>query len=565
MRLNQRKPAGFKLIMSAAVLVLFFCAVCPAWGAPREIISQENKIYDWRPLQKNNLFFGMTNFGQLGQIRGGSGAYSYWPAPAVDVNGQIVPPAMNYVYGWGLWIGAQVKSTKPGKTRDTLTTIGYNPNNSTGEYTPGAVIGGVPQSVTASDVKIFSSLDSDWPLKTTGGNDSILSVQDTRSIYNDYGLVNHATGGRPLKVEVTQTTYQWNYPTNQDIIFFLFEVKNTGSDTLFDVYLAPTTDCDIGNESGTSANDVCYFDATTNMGYQYQTSKTEAGWTRDAGCVGFMFLESPRATKDYTFPDGYKIYKDSTIGLFAFKTFNIAVDPSDDLSQYKEVAGYTYTTGEFKRFDPKPSPGDCRFMESTGPIDMAPGSTAKTIVAVICANFDHVAYGAGKADTICIADLRNKAKAAKLIYEANWLLPGPPPAPVLAVTPGNRRVIVGWDNSSEDSLNLKNRNLLYAQKVTRDSSTLAKFDPNFLTNILQGYKLYKSDNGSDWRLMGQWDKDDRYTVDSMGITVTGPETLKAAQWNGSYYLPVVYSPVWVNTNGKTVFPYTEPAVITDTR
>lgn len=569
MRLNQRKPAGFMLMMSAAVLALFFGAVSTAWAVPKEIVSQQNKIYDWKPLQKNNFFMAITNYGQLGQIRGGSGAYSYWPAPAVDANGLIVPPAMNYVYGWGLWIGAQMRSTKPGKTRDTLCTVGYNPNNSTGEYTAGAVIGGVPQSVSAPDVKIFSSLDGDWPLKTTDLKDSILSVEDTRSIYNDYGLVNHATGGRPLQVEVTQTTYEWNYPTNQDIIFFLFEVRNTGSDSLFDLYLAPTADCDIGNESGTAANDVCYYDSTINMSYQYQVSASEVGWTQAAGCVGFMFLESPKATKDYTFPDGYKIYKDSTIGLFAFKNFNIAIDPPDDIAQYKELAGYNYTTGEFKRLDPKPSPGDCRFMESTGPIDMAPGATAKTIVAVICANFNYSFLNIN--DTLAIADLRAKARSAKLIYDANWLLPGPPPAPVLSVTPGHRRVIVGWDNSSEIETNPKNKNLLYAQKVTSDSSTLAKFDPNFLTNILQGYKLYKSDNGSTWRLLAQWDKDDRYIVDSVGLTIVGPETLKAAQWvpADTTYKSVILNPLWVplptTISPDTTFGWTDPAFLTDTR
>ena len=567
MRLNHKIPAGCKLMMTAAVLVLLFSAAGPVWAVPREAATQANKIYDWRPLQKNNFFIGMTNYGQLGQVRGGGDAYGFWPAPAIDVNGDLVPPTMNYIFGWGLWIGAQVRSTKPGKTRDTLTTIGYNPNNSSGEYTPGAVIGGVPQSTAAAAVKIYSSLDDDWPLLTTSGKDSVLSVEDTRCTYNDYGLANHATGGRPLKVEVTQTTYSWNYPTNQDIIFFMFEVKNTGTDTLFDLYLAPTADCDIGNESGTAANDVCYFDGTTNMTYQYQVSANEVGWSRDAGCVGFMFLESPRATKDYTFPDGYKIYKDSIIGLFAFKNFNIAIDPPDDIAQYKELAGYNYTTGEFKRLDPKPSPGDCRFMESTGPIDMAPGATARTIVAVIAANFNYSYLNVN--DTLAVADLRAKAKSAKLIYDANWLLPGPPPAPVLSLTPGHRRVIIGWDKSSEDSLNPKNRNLLYAQKVTRDSSTLAKFDPNFLTNILQGYKLYKSDDGARWQLMAQWDKDDRYIIDSVGLIVTGPETLKAAQWVGTYYQPVVYNPLWVpmptTLSPDTTFGWSDPAFRTDTK
>ena len=570
MRLNQRKPAGYKMLMSAVVLALFFCAISPAWAITKEPIPQETKIYDWTCLQKNNVFMGLTNYGVLGQDRGGANAYGFWPAPAVDPNGAFIPPAMNYIFGWGLWIGAQMRSTKPGKTRDTLCTQGYNPSSGIFEYTAGAVIDGVPQSVSAADVKIYSSLEAGWPLKTAENKDSILSVEDTRAIYNDYGLSNHVTGGRPLKVEVTQTTYQWNYPNNQDIIFLLFEIKNTGSDSLFDVYLAPTADCDIGNESGTSANDVCYFDATTNMSYQYQVDKSEAGWTRDAGCIGFMFLESPKATKDFTFPDGYKIYKDSTIGLTAFKNFNIAIDPPDDIAQYKETAGYNYLTGEFKRLDPKPSPGDCRFMESTGPIDMGPGDAAKTIVAVICANFNYSYLNVN--DTLAIADLRAKAKSAKLIYDANWLMPGPPPSPELTLTSGNHRVIIGWDKSSEDSLNPKNKNLQYAQKVTRDSTTLAKFDPNFSINILQGYKLYKSKDGSAWNLMAQWDKDDRYIIDSVGLTVTGPETLRTSlkiSTTPLLYASVLPTPIdsflTVRNLRDSTFFWSDPSFSTDTR
>ncbi|MDO9392200.1 MAG: hypothetical protein Q7U71_10565, partial [bacterium] len=506
---------------------------------------------------------GITNNGSLGQDKGGGNAYGFWPAPTMDANGEL-SNKMNYIFGWGLWIGAQIKSTKPGKTRDTMCTFGYNPNNGACEFTAGGVIGGVPQAEASSTVKIYSS-DGDWELQNSAGNDSVISMMDTRSIYNDYDILQHATGGKPLKVEVIQTTYQWNYPTNQDIIFFLFEVKNTGTDTLFDVYLAPTADCDIGNESGTAANDVCFFDSTTNMAYQYQTSKKETGWSREPGCVGFMFLESPKATKDFTFPDGYKITKDSTIGLVAFKVFNINIDPPGNLEQYKELAGYNYQTGQFARLDPKPASGDQRFMESTGPIDLLPDSTAKTIVAVIGANFN---YTKGVHDTIAIADLRTKAKTAQLIYDANWLLPGPPPAPKLSVTAGHKRVIVGWDNTSEiESDPMKNKNLDYWNKVASDSSTISKFDPNFNAYILQGYKLYKSTDGSVYELMAQWDKDDRFIVDSTGVTVVGPEILKAAirPTGDTLYHTVVLNSNWIATGKDSTFIWKDNSFITDTR
>ncbi|MDO9391257.1 MAG: FlgD immunoglobulin-like domain containing protein [bacterium] len=365
-------------------------------------------IYDWQPLQQNNLISAITNYGQLGQIMGGSGSYTFWPAPALDIYGNIAPPAMNYVYGWGLWVGAQ---TKDG---DTLVTVGYNPNNSTGEFTAGAVIGGVAQNVTDPGVKIYVSTESDWPLKKTNGQDSIISMCDTRCVYNDYLTSNHAVGGVPLKIEVTQTTYQWSTPGLQDIIYLMFEVNNTGTDTLYNVYLAPTADCDIGNESS-APNDICYYDTTTNMAYQYQTSSTEVGWTRQPGCVGLNFLQGPIATKNYTYPDARQIFAGDTLGLTHFKIFSLAIDPPTDIDQYKELAGYDYTTGTYAAFDPKPGQADQRFMESTGPIDIAPGQTARVIVCLICANYDYGYMFTN--DTLAIKELREKARTAKIVFE----------------------------------------------------------------------------------------------------------------------------------------------------
>ncbi len=378
------------------------------------IASPAFAAYDWHALYQNNLMSSVTNCGQLGQVYGGSSPYTFWPAPAIDIDGNLIPPLMNYVFGWGLWVGAQVRNDSiPGKM-DSLVTIGYFPPNSGHEYTPGAVIGGVPQSWADADVKVYISTEPDWPLRKTNGEDSVISSIDTRCVYNDYNLANHITG-RPLKIEVTQTTYQWIYPNLTDIIYFLFEVKNTSEDTLFDVYLSPTTDCDIGNESGTSANDVCYWDSTTNMGYQYNSVNTEIGWTRPPGCIGFVFLRSPVATKEFTAPDGYHISVGDTIGLYAFKVFNGSINPLTDVEQYQEMAGYNYQTGEFLRLDPKPDSGDQRFMESTGPVDLLPGETAKVMVCMICADFDYAYMGVN--DTLAIAELRRKARNAKVVFE----------------------------------------------------------------------------------------------------------------------------------------------------
>ncbi len=522
---------------SLALALLLICQAAPARTAVPP--APAPKLYNWEPLQMNNFMVAITNHGRLCQVQGGSDAYSFWPAPAVDASGNLVPPLMNYVYGWGLWVGSRVRSNKPGKTYDTLVTIGYNPNNGNYEFTPGAVINGVPVDRYSPSAKIYLSSRDDWPLTNSMGQDSVISKLDSWCQYNDYRAIQHEAGGSPLKIEVTQTTYEWNYPSNTDIVFFLFEVKNTGTDTLFDVYLAPTADCDIGNESGTNANDVCWYDSVNNMAFQWQTNRTESGWNRDVGCVGFMFLESPVGTKNFTFPDGHQVLAGQPIGLSAFKVFNINIDPKNDIDQYKELSGYNYQTGEFVRLDPQPPAGDQRFMESTGPFDLYPGATAKTIVALMCANVNYAALSSGNT-LLAIDDLRKKAQTAKQIYDAGWLLPSPPPAPTLSVTPGHQRVIISWTKASESYTDP------YFTAVTSDSSDLSKWDPNYKSNCFEGYKLYKSRNGTEWELAGQWDLDNRIRVDTNGVYITGPETLRTFVGSNPVYVPAATEQLFNN-------------------
>lgn len=534
--------------ISLLLIAVFTLGIGSAY-ARTSVVSDEpasGKVAEHRMLLKNNILTTITNFGALSQDEGGDLAYTFWPAPALDANGDPLPPLMNYVFGWGLWVGGKVATirTIPGITMDTLVTQGYNPSSGGYEYTPGGVVAGVPVSPTSSAARIYSSLEPGWTEKN--GSDTVRSVEDTWCQYNDHAVSSHLTG-RPLKIQVTQTTYQWNYPTNTDIVFFTFDVKNTGTDTIFDAFLAPTTDCDIGGEADPAPNDVCYWDSTTNMGYQYNSTTSEEGWTRQPGCVGFMFLESPIANKAFTSPTGdFHLDVGDTIGLFAFKVFNRNIDPPTDLEQYKEMAGYDYQTGLYRRLDPKPAPSDQRFMESTGPLDLAPGDEVRTIVALICANFDYNYLGIN--DTLAIKELRQKAKTAQLIYDNGWLLPGPPKAPGLDIVAGNRKALITWDKSSwdlpDDILQKYDAGLKYYNLVvTKDTLDASKFDPNYRKYSFEGFKLYKSYNGSTWQLMSQWDIANRYKVTKQGMEIIGPDTLFTGLTN--YY---EFDPTYIPLN-----------------
>ncbi|MBI4726664.1 T9SS type A sorting domain-containing protein [candidate division TA06 bacterium] len=250
----------------------------------------------------------------------------------------------------------------------------------------------------------------------------------------------------------------------EDLIYFAWEIKNTGTDTLYNVYLAPTADCDIGNESDTSANDVCYYDTTTNMAYQYQIDSTEVGWTIPPGCVGINILQGPVATKDYTLPDGRQIFTGDTLGLTHFKVFSIAIDPPTNMEQYKEMAGYDYTTGLYVPFDPKPSPGDCCFIASTGPVDLAPGASVRLAVCLICAGYNYAYLNID--DTLAIDSLRLKARYAKIYYDQLDIFGSPGENAITsfvlcqnAPNPFSQFTIIKYQISKSQMVNLKVYNI----------------------------------------------------------------------------------------------------------
>ncbi|NQV15156.1 hypothetical protein HQ531_06830 [bacterium] len=103
-----------------------------------------------------------------------------------------------------------------------------------------------------------------------------------------------------LGLEVQARGYQWTATRAQNVIFFVYEVENVGTDTLNNVYFGMYGDPHIGG-AGDVNDDDAYFDTFLDMVY---------GWDDDArgdsyfggnsipGFFGYKFLESPGEPRD---------------------------------------------------------------------------------------------------------------------------------------------------------------------------------------------------------------------------------------------------------------------------
>jgi hypothetical protein len=173
-----------------------------------------------------------------------------------------------------------------------------------GEYELGPGLEGMSTSDTNAIIFIYPS---PW-LPPQGvfpmAPQTALSHQDSWCCMNDCDSTWHVPGDtRPIGIEVYQALHVWNLPAIEDIAFMTYEIKNVSGHNLTNCYFGIATDCDIGNESGVSANDRIsvvlnrpyFIDGlwyiVDNLGYQWQ-EETEAGWSEFPGVIGFNMLQT---------------------------------------------------------------------------------------------------------------------------------------------------------------------------------------------------------------------------------------------------------------------------------
>ena len=297
--------------------------------------------------------------------------------------------------------GREVKGVK------CCVTVGYNPSDVSTEFVPGE-LPNEPGYTDPADRIYMSDNPEDttvWPLKDKKGNKVIVSNQDSYCIFNDLDEKRHKEPGEPLGIKIVQIGYSWYYKPYEDFIFLTYLIINVSEDTLRYTYIAVCCDPDVGEYQ----DDLVGFDKERNLGYAYDSDFSVGGWDTPPGYIGFDFLESPVNEEG------------KQLGLTSFKIIRnpgvpgvVEPDPDNDNDAYQLIAGYNYTTGEYHPFDSISEPTDVRFLQCTGPFDLAPYDTARVVIAVIA--------GADLMDLQHNSDVAQELYDSKFVTHKIWLL-----------------------------------------------------------------------------------------------------------------------------------------------
>ncbi len=411
-----------------------FCALLAVLAAPLFALPsspaaplQAPKLMSMRTLDMNAWRIYTTNYGLfVTPAMGGSGGF--WGGPGY-----------NYIYGAGLWFGCS----------DSLhvhnVSAGYDCASGQSEFGPvNPYTEEWANWLTDPLARVYLSTDQadlmEWPVRDSLNNPVVMSLQESYCKYSDMNPNYTWSGENRTNIVVEQVSYAWNYADNNDVVFFLFLAKNKNPYWLDSCYIAPAVDCDIGNESGSSANDRTAFDYARNLAMQFQATP-EAGWPK-TGVVGFRFLEGPLNNNGYdvqVVDDQYPhtIPQGAMLGLTAFTIFTISIDPKNDDERFQALEGRDWFTGIMDAYDQfgTEQAGDKRFVMASGPFRVGPDSSAGLVVAVICAD-----------DT---ARLKLASDVAQEIYNNGFVLASPPEAPQLTAVPGDGKVYLSWNNAVE--------------------------------------------------------------------------------------------------------------------
>jgi len=394
---------------------LLLCVVACLGAVTKDSFSG-GRIWDAKLHDINEVEIWVTNYGKFGQTPDCAPG-CWWPKGSQQ----------NYIFGAGFWFGAIDSSTG-----DTLVTIGYGPHGAESEFAPGLC----GQNPDAPYVMIYM-YPNPWPAPLDSfpmAPQKPVSHQDSWCCYNDCDSAYHIPGDtRPIGIETYQTVYDWNRPGAFCTIFFTIECKNVMGQHLKDCYVGICADNDIGNEAGSSANDIIsgivgqwyVLDGESlwvdDIGYQWQR-EPESAWNDFPGTICYDLLQTPfdlewGADRDNdSIPDQYERdsayywhnvpqhkwdvdndgvpdWRDASenpqLGMTAFKRFTLSVEPGIDRERYLTLAGYNYQSGQYEPYDTIPSqPDDQRFLMASGPFDLAPDSSVTCVFAIFFARWD---------------------------------------------------------------------------------------------------------------------------------------------------------------------------------
>lgn len=267
---------------------------------------------------------------------------------------------------------------------------------------------------------------------------------------------------RWLNIQTTCRGLAWRTKKYEDIIFWIFTVRNMG-DTIEDFAMGVHTQFQFvadfqpfgGNATGgVGGDDRMYYDRERQFAYGTDNDGVELdpnGNVMSANQIawaGTAVIKSARnlGVTNFDAYDGLYLFNTAQEnGIVTHLTYLYNLLNLDDPDDYDGDG----IDGENGYDNDKPRDGipdhDYKLgypngLLSSGPYNMAPGEIDTMIVATI--------FGVSKADIY-----KNLNEAINLVENLNFIVPPPPPTPKVTVIAGDRQITLQWDKTSEsDSL-----------------------------------------------------------------------------------------------------------------
>ncbi len=351
----------------------------------------------------------------------------------------------------------------------------------------------------------------------------VLSDQASNGVGNAAGIYDYYPETDTLQglgIEISSRGYQWAAAIAEDIIFFVYEIKNIGYKRLDKVVAGYFVDLDVGGYPD-FADDGVDFDRENNFVYSWDTDNSSPNFPGDVGWVGFKYLETPFNDHDGIDNDGDGMIDESQYngidddGDWQATDEQAQQDPND-LDQLSDDVGADGipdtedegegdglpTVGEpdfeIRDIDESDQLGMTSMMsydynspfnagnDSTGWIALTPGSFSETFPIgdnVFFFGSGYFSLEPGEAQPMSIAiivgadsvDLWNNAEVAQSIYSSGYQSTKAPFAPSVTGVAGDGQVTLYWNEIAEKSV-----------------------DP-LLGLDFEGYTIYRStDRGATW-------------------------------------------------------------------
>ncbi len=388
------------------------------------------------------------------------------------------------VFASGLWVGGLV---------DGVIRVAVAEYSS--EYGPGPMMGGGPATnPNAPEYRVYKidgdsgPGDADWDEWPVGdgapvdeaGDPLLMGDQTLWAVYNDADPTEHSNMlTLPLGIEIQQTTFAYNRTgALGNVVFIKFLVINKGINYLEDTYVALWSDPDLGG----AGDDLVGCDTLLSVGYCFNATNNDAVYGSTPPCVGYDFFQGPIVPSPgdtaYVSAEPYLEFKN--LPMTAFNKYINGTDPSSGEEVYNYMLGldaveplnapqpYIHpitgdTTTYYGSGDPVTGSGwvdtnesDRRFMLCSGPFDLEPVSESGEVIIGVNAQevVAAIVMGQGTDRLNSITVMKQNDDAAQKVFDANFNIPNPPPAPSVYFQARDGYVNLIWGTEADGDVQI---------------------------------------------------------------------------------------------------------------